>query len=259
VKTQLRWLLSRLDANYWFYPALFSITGGALAFWLVWLDRNGFGAFLNAVEAIEPARPQSASNMLQVIAASTIAVASTVFSITIAAVAYASGTYGPRLLTNFMEDRGNQLSLATFIGTFVYSITVLRTVRAEDEVAADAADAAASALPGFVPQLSLLTAYLLMVISVAVLVYFLNHIPSSIRINTVLHGIGRRLLREVEEAYPDAHTGEEPARGPEGGRAVPVTGTGYVQIISMAYARLPGSTIARSPCARAPATSCIRE
>jgi uncharacterized membrane protein len=231
VTTHVRWLLSRLNANYWFYPALFSIIGGALAFWLVWLDRNGFGEFLNSVEAIVPARPQSASNMLQIIAASTIAVASTVFSITIAAVAYASGTYGPRLLTNFMEDKGNQLSLATFIGTFVYSITVLRTVRAEDEVAANAANAADTALPGFVPQLSLLTAYLLMVVSVAVLVYFLNHIPSSIRINTVLHRIARRLLWGIEEAYPDEHTGVEPASGPDDGRAVPVAGRGYVQII----------------------------
>ena len=73
------------------------------------------------------------------------------FSITIVAVSYASSTYGPRLLTNFMEDKGNQLSLATFIGTFVYAITVLRAVRSEDESAATAQDAAATALPGFVP------------------------------------------------------------------------------------------------------------
>ena len=53
----------------------------------------------------------------------------TVFSITIAAVVYASGSYGPRLLANFMEDRGNQLSLATFIATFVYAVLVLRVVR----------------------------------------------------------------------------------------------------------------------------------
>jgi uncharacterized membrane protein len=58
VTTHVRWLLSRLNANYWFYPALFSIIGGALAFWLVWLDRNGFGEFLNSVEAIVPARPR---------------------------------------------------------------------------------------------------------------------------------------------------------------------------------------------------------
>lgn len=228
---QARWLWSRLNANYWFYPALFSIAGGILALVLTWLDRNGFAGFLIDIKIVVPARPQSASNMLQVIAASMIGVASTVFSITIAAVAYASGTYGPRLLTNFMEDKGNQFSLATFIGTFVYSITVLRTVRAEDEVPASAADAAGDALPGFVPQLSLLVAYLLMAISVAVLVYFLNHIPSSIRINTVLHGIGHRLLKDVAKTYPDRNTGQKAPPAPDDGHAVLVDGAGYVQII----------------------------
>ena len=228
---EIRWLWSRLNANYWFYPALFSIVGAALAFVLTWVDRNGFAQFLNYVAAIVPARPQSASNMLQVIAASMIGVASTVFSITIAAVAYASGTYGPRLLTNFMEDKGNQFSLATFIGTFVYSITVLRTVRAEDEAATTVADAVSTSAPGFVPQLSLLVAYLLMTLSVGVLVYFLNHIPSSIRINTVLEGIGRRLLKGVHKAYPDSNTGARAPQVPEGGRDIEVAHTGYIQII----------------------------
>lgn len=226
----LRWLLARLGANYWFYPALFSIAAAALAFFLVYLDRIGAAEFLSQVETIVPARPNGAANMLTVMAGSMIGVASTVFSITIAAVAYASGTYGPRLLTNFLEDRGNQLSLATFIGTFVYALTVLRTVRAEDEVPATAEGAIATTLPGFVPQLSLLVAYLLMALSVAVLVYFLNHIPSSIRINSVLHGIGKRLLADIEDNYPcDQNAGEE-AEAPLG-TPVPSEYTGYVQMI----------------------------
>jgi hypothetical protein len=130
--TELRWVWSRLNANYWFYPALFAIVAGALAVLTVYLDRSGFAQGLNKAGWIMPARPGGASDMLTVIAGSMIGVASTVFSITIAAVAYASGNYGPRLLTNFMEDRGNQLSLATFIGTFVYAVIVLRSVRGDD-------------------------------------------------------------------------------------------------------------------------------
>ena len=230
MNADIRWLWSRLNSNYWFYPALFSITGAVLAMVLVWFDRNGFAEFLNGISWLQPARPQSASNMLQVIAGSMIGVASTVFSITIAAVAYASGTYGPRLLTNFMEDKGNQLSLATFIGTFVYAITVLRTVRAEDEAAATVKDAVSTSLPGFVPQLSLLVAYLLMALSVAVLVYFLNHIPSSIRINTVLKGIGARLLHDIRDNYPEDGSGRELELGPDG-KPLPMERTGYIQII----------------------------
>jgi uncharacterized membrane protein len=227
---RLRKFWHDINASYWFLPALFSIVCVALALGTIWLDRSGWADFLNDVDWLEPARPDGASNILTVIAGSMIGVASTVFSITIAAVAYASGNYGPRLLTNFMEDRGNQFSLATFIGTFVYAITVLRSVRAEDEVATNLEDAA-TALPGFVPQLSLLVAFGLMALSVAVLVYFLNHIPASIRINTVLKDIGARLLTDIEARFPDPNTGQRAGTAPDGS---PITAreTGYVQAIS---------------------------
>ncbi len=227
--TKLRGLWQEMNASYWFFPAVFAVVAVSMAWTTVWLDQSGWAESLNDVSWIQPARPDSASNMLTVIAGAMLATASTVFSITIAAVVYASGNYGPRLLTNFMEDRGNQLSLATFIGTFVYAITVLRTVRSEDE-ALTAAMAEGDALPGFVPQLSLTVAYILMALSIMVLVYFLNHVPASIRINSVLKGIGMRLLDDIHEHYPQEARGEaEPVR-PEG-EPVRARGTGYVQLI----------------------------
>ncbi|WFL78166.1 DUF2254 domain-containing protein [Altererythrobacter arenosus] len=227
---EIKFLWARLNANYWFYPALFSLIAALLAFTMIWLDRSGSAEWVNDVDWLVPARPKGAADMLTVMAGSMIGVASTVFSITIAAVAYASGNYGPRLLTNFMEDRGNQFSLATFIGSFVYALIVLRSVRAEDETPASGADAAATALPGFTPQLSLLVAYLLMAVCVAVLVFFLNHIPSSIRINKVLEGIGERLLGAIRKTYPIEDRFSEALDQP-GGEPLKAWGTGYVQMI----------------------------
>ena len=226
------WL--RINASYWFYPALFAMAAAGLAFLTVGLDRSGWSVWLNEIEWFEEARPDGASNMLTVIAGSMIGVASTVFSITIAAVAYASGTYGPRLLTNFMEDRGNQLSLATFIGTFVFAITTLGAIRMENELATASATSAVAAA-GFVPQLSLLVAYVLMAVSIAVLVFFLNHIPASIRINTVLQGIGERLIPDIQTLFPDPAQGKALTHCPEG-RRVTATMAGYVQRID--YERL---------------------
>ncbi|OCC25360.1 hypothetical protein MB02_01440 [Croceicoccus estronivorus] len=243
----LRLLWSKISASYWFYPALFSIVALLLALGLVNLDRSGATAWLSEAKVIVPARPQGASNMLTVIAGSMIGVASTVFSITIAAVAYASGTYGPRLLTNFMQDKGNQLSLATFIATFVYALTVLRTIRGSDEGPVIALQGDPSVPSGFVPQLSLLVAYALMAISIGVLVYFLNHIPSSIRINHVLEGIGRRLLRDIERTFPE-ETARQPISKEVDGNPIFVDGTGYVQMIDFSglseIARKADATIA---------------
>jgi len=223
----LRKLLSDINASYWFFPGLFAFSALVLATVTIELDRRGLTGWLDQVNWLREARPQGASNVLSVIAGSIIGVASTVFSITIAAVAYASGNYGPRLLTNFMEDRGNQVSLATFIGTFVYSITVLRSVRMPEEAGVLTNS---EVYQGFVPQLSLMIAYVLMAISVMVLVFFLNHVPSSIRINAVLEGIGRRLLKAIRQNFETpmkAHVEREELEG----QAVVATGAGYIQVI----------------------------
>lgn len=227
---EIRFFWARLNANYWFYPALFAILAALLAFVMIWLDRNGFAEALNRVEWLVPARPKGASDILTVMAGAMIGVASTVFSITLVAVTYASGNYGPRLLTNFLEDKGNQLSLATFIGSFVYALIVLRAVRAEGEAPANAAQTAGDTLPGFAPQLSLLVAYLLIGACVGVLVFFLNHVPSSIRINKVLERIGRRLLELVRNTYPRDDCFAD-AREGEGGKPITARETGYVQMI----------------------------
>ncbi|QIG52961.1 DUF2254 domain-containing protein [Altererythrobacter sp. BO-6] len=212
-----------LKASYWFYPALFAALAFALALSLMGLDRAGSTEWLNRISWYFPAHPQGASNMLTVLAGSMIGVASTIFSITIAAVAYASGNYGPRLLTNFMEDKGNQLSLATFIGTFVYAITVLRAVRAEGETA--------TASQAFVPQFALLASFGLMIVAVGVIIFFLHHIPASIRINTVLEGIGRGLLSKIAERFPDSNSVSTEMRSTPSGSSVTADATGYIRYI----------------------------
>ena len=238
---RLQKLWSDINASYWFFPGLFAISTLLLATLTVELDRRGLTEWVDHLNWLPPARPQGASNMLTVIASSMIGVASTVFSITIAAVAYASGNYGPRLLTNFMEDRGNQLSLATFIGTFVYAITVLLSVRMPDE-----SGVLTSQGDGFVPQLSLVIAYVLMALSVMVLVYFLNHVPSSIRINAVLEGIGRRLLNAIRKNFDEPMKARVEGEVREG-TPIFASRTGYIQVINwhelLKVARKSGSEL----------------
>jgi uncharacterized membrane protein len=173
-----------------------------------------------------------------------IAISSTVFAITISAVAFASGNYGPRLLTNFMNDRGNQVSLGVFIATFVYNLTVLRVVRNPQDIPApgeSAADAVA-----FVPQLSMLVSSATVLLAVAVLVFFLHHVPASIRVNTVLGRVGRHLIGDIEKRFPRQGTGTEPTAAAPG---VPVSAAsiGYVEIVDFAaldaIAREEGRTV----------------
>ena len=64
------------------------------------------------------------------IAAAIITTIGVVFSITILALTLASQQFGPRMLRNFIRDLGNQMTLAVFVGTFVYSVLVLGSITA---------------------------------------------------------------------------------------------------------------------------------
>lgn len=223
----LRKIWLDLKGSYWFLPTLFSLGTAALSVLTIWLDLRGAGWWFAGTGWLESSGVEGARSLLTVIASAMIAMASTVFAITIAAVAYASGNYGPRLLTNFMNDRGNQVSLGVFIATFVYALSILRVVDGGDN------DTGAAGSEVFIPQLSLFVAALMVIFAVGVLVYFLHHIPASIRINTVVAGIGRNLLNDIDRRFPDDFDGEEPQPAPPG-VAVPPTTTGYVEIVDYA-------------------------
>jgi uncharacterized membrane protein len=71
------------------------------------------------------------------------------------------------------------------------------------------------------------------IIAVVVLVYFLHHIPASIRIDTVIGGIGKRLIADVERRFPLVGGAQEPTPR-AGGSAVTAQDIGYIKIIDFA-------------------------
>jgi uncharacterized membrane protein len=236
-----RWLAVR--GSYWFIPAILSVLAFALALLTIHLDRV-FGAdWLKSLAWFEESGPEGARAQLTVVTTGMLSVSSTLFAITIAAVAFASGNYGPRLLANFMNDRGNQISLGVFIATFVYNLMLLRVVRNEAGSGGSGGEGAVSA---FVPQFSMLVSTLSVIVSVGVLVYFLHHTPASIRINTVLAGIGRHLVRSIEERFPNEGA-RDGAREPGEGAPVPADKVGYIEIVAFseldAIARETGGAI----------------
>jgi uncharacterized membrane protein len=89
-----------------------------------------------------------------------------------------------------MRDRGNQIVLGTFIATFVYCLLVLRTVRGIEG-------------SSFVPHLAVAFGVLLALASIAVLIYFIHHIATSIRIETLLASLAVETHAAVDRLYPE--------------------------------------------------------
>lgn len=191
-----------LRSSYWFIPAVMTVAAILLSFASTAFDQIIGQDWVDGFGWIYANKPEGARAFLSTIAGSMIGVAGVTFSITIAAVVYATSQFGPRLLTNFMRDTGNQITLGAFIATFIYCLMVLRTVRSADEPIGDVPEGA-ELFTGFVPHFSILLAIGFALLSVAVLIYFIHHIPDSVHASNVTAGVGRELKNKIIHLYPE--------------------------------------------------------
>ena len=139
--------------------------------------------------------PSAARDLLAAIAGSLISVTGLTFSFTVVALQLSSSQHSPRLLQTFVTDRVVQATLAQLIATFVYALTVLRTVRAED---------ATSGGNAFVPRLSVTVGFVLTLVSVIALVLFLGHLARSLRVETMLRDVHDEAGRTYDTELPAA-------------------------------------------------------
>ncbi len=180
----------RLNSSFWFVPSVMSVAAVALSFLLIEVDALRAVDQTDDPSALFTFGPEGARAILSVIASSMITVASLIFSITMLSLQLASSQFGPRVLGNFMRDRSNQIVLGTFIATFLYCLFVLRTVRGIEG-------------SSFVPHLAVLFGVVLASASVAVLIYFIHHIATSIRVETLLEKLAVEGCAAVDRLFPE--------------------------------------------------------
>ncbi|MBC7942621.1 MAG: DUF2254 domain-containing protein, partial [Chitinophagaceae bacterium] len=188
---RIRKWLSAAGETFWLVPALSTVLAILGAVGMVSLDRSGsVPRWLIDSAWVYNGGGTGARTLLGTIASSTIGVAGTVFSITIAALSLAAGQMGPRLLRNFTRDRGVQLSLGIFLGTFSYALMVLRSVRTQAE-------------GEFTPHVSLTVGIALAFVCVATLIYFVGHMARRINVDTVIDLVSDDLRAAIKRLTVD--------------------------------------------------------
>jgi uncharacterized membrane protein len=214
-----RVLWDYLRGALWVMPSVsivaFLVAGAALSRVSIGEDSPFWGlAFQGTAE--------DARQLLIVVSATMITVTGLVFALTIVALQIASGQYSPRLLRNFMRDRGTQVVLSVFVGSFAYSTAGLYTVgvRGVDGT--------------FVPRLAVSGSLALGLASVGVLVYYIHHLAHSIQIDTIMSEIERETRSVIDDLYPLAQgpDAEECCPDPPGQAVVLLAErSGYIQAV----------------------------
>jgi uncharacterized membrane protein len=196
MKARLIKLRRKMAESFWFIPMVMVLLAVSAALSLVAADRSIGSKWLENHGWLWSGGPDGARTMMATIAGSLITVISIVFSLTITTLAQTATHFGPRVLRNFTSDTGVQITLGTFVSTFVYCLLVMRTVRSVEELS-------------FVPYLAVNLGFLMTLASVAVLVYFIDHISKSIQADNLIAEVGRNFLESLPELFPrqvgDAH------------------------------------------------------
>jgi uncharacterized membrane protein len=219
------WRRDVLRTNLWLVPAVEVLIAALLFAGTYALDRAAYDGVFRVPGWAISGSADAARQILTAIAAAIITVVGVVFSIVIVALTLTSTQFGPRMLRNFIRDRGTQLTLGTFVATFVYSVLALGSI-------------GQGAHGDFVPHISITVTLVLMVADLAVLIYFLHHIAVQIQLPQVIASIARDLAGAIELQAGDPTVGAD-ARyaalliadmdGPGGDVAAPRSG--YLQYI----------------------------
>jgi uncharacterized membrane protein len=221
------WRREVLRTSLWFVPAIEVVVAVVLFLGTLTADRAAYRGDFALPGWVISGSADAARQILTTIAAAIITVVGVVFSIILVTLTLASTQFGPRMLRNFIRDRGTQLTLGTFVATFVYAVLVLVSVGTGSH-------------GDFVPHIGVTVTLGLMVADLGVLIYFIHHTAVSIQLPQVIAGIASDLAGAIKEqgsgnAEPQHMAGptaiELLSRAEDGGAVLLAPASGYVQFI----------------------------
>lgn len=178
--------VSHVARRLWFIPLACVAAGVALSITTIAIDR----AFdYELVPQWLSGGPDAALEILATVAASMVSLAALVLTITMVVVQLAMGQFSPRIVQRILEDKPSQLAIGIFVGTFAHAILALREVQTDGE--------------GAVPGLAVIVAFVLVIVSIMVLVWYVHHIGRSLRVSALIELVGTATREVLDTVYTD--------------------------------------------------------
>ena len=180
---------SSIRSSLWFIPVVCVFAGVVLSIGTMAIDR---ALDFSVVPQWLTGGPDAALGILTTIAVSMVSLAALVLTITMVVVQLAMGQFSPRIVQTFLRDRPSQIAIGLFVATFAHAILAMREVGFDDG--------------GQVPGIAVVVGYVLVLVSIAMLVLYVNHIGRSLRVSALIELVGNDTRKLLEETYPDQLT-----------------------------------------------------
>jgi uncharacterized membrane protein len=227
-RPEAQWLTEAARTNLWLVPT--AETLGVVVLFLITraVDSAAYYRGWHLPGWVIAGSADGARQILTTLAAALITVVGVVFSIILVALTLTSTQFGPRMLRNFIRDRGTQWTLGTFVATFVYAMLDLVSVGSGPK-------------GDFVPHVSITVVLALTMADVGVLIYFIHHIAVMIQLPQVIASIAEDLDEAVEDELTARGDRAHSRTAPEvdvlhglmdrGGGVVASPESGYLQFV----------------------------
>ena len=217
-------LRSQRDINLWRIPLQLSLAAVALfAITLIpdILDKYGV---IHIPSWLTMGSIDDARAILSAMMGAVATVLALIFSVALLVLSMVSTLFGPRLLYRFLQDWVTQVTIGMFMGTFVYICLVFLVTHQDPQ-------------SSFIPQISLITSWVLVVLSFGFLVYYSHRVARSIQNPDMIGAIVDDLYVAAGGAHvsgPGEGTGAPPdddaiLRQAEAGALVSCARSGYLQ------------------------------
>lgn len=178
--------LSSLRNGLWFVPVACVFAGVVLSITTTALDRQ---SEFELIPSALTGGPDAALAILSTVAASMVSLAALVLTITMVVVQLAMGQFSPRIVQRILRDKPSQLAIGIFVATFAHAMLAMREVKFEGS--------------GQVPGLAILVAFVMVLISIAVLVIYVHHIGQALRVASLIELVGGDMRELLDDQYPD--------------------------------------------------------
>src|SRR3954447_9287636 len=215
-----RRFLTHVQSSLWFIPVLCVLAGILVAFGAISVDR---ACAYEAIPRSVVGGPDAAEAILTTVAASMVSLTALVLTITMVVVQLAMGQFSPRIVQRILQDKPSQTAIGLFVATFVVAILALREVTNNGDGS------------GHVPGVAVLTSFVLVLASIAVLVVYVQHIGQALRVSALIELVGNDTRVLLDRVYTDKG---EPLANESGDSQVVrarksgvITGIGYEQLV----------------------------
>lgn len=172
-----------------FYPIIIALFFLLLSWLMLKIDFSQDGKYLKEqINWISLKDADTARTIVSTIVASIISLTVFSFSMVMIVLTQAASQMSNRVLHSMIENRYQQIVLGFYIGSAVYALFLLSTIRDLDEGVN-------------VPAMSIYLLILFTIVDVFLFIYFLDYVTQWVKYETVIHRVKKETLASMQKLY----------------------------------------------------------